>query len=180
MSFQSADREQNADAIRYANAVVSNPLHYEMTKQDSCEMCEKAEKFYLNDRLEEITCSNHTCPVWLREHPKSKKRVKVLSVSEWKEKIKKEQEPQNPCAGCKFRKYHDWLEPTWTGASQHYYDCENPACPMWGRFWWRNKDDGTVLLDQEPIKLRRKIQHAAYGVVAKINYAIDTILKQIV
>lgn len=178
MSFQSANREQNADATRYANAAVSNPLHYEMTNRDPCEMCEKAEEFYANNQLEEMTCSDHTCPVWLREHPKSKKRVKVLSISEWKEKIEKEQEPQNPCAGCKFRKYHDWKEPTWTGVSQHYYDCENPACPIWGRLWWRNKDDGTVLLDQEPIKMRRKIQHAAYRFVAKLNDFICKIFEK--
>lgn len=84
---------------------------------------------------------------------------------------------ENPCAGCKFRKYHDWAEPTWTGFSAHYYDCENPSCPNWNRLWWRNNDDGSPLLDQEPIKLKRKIQHAAYALVTWMNNEIKTILE---
>lgn len=98
-----------------------------------------------DDEVAEQCCKDHTCPVWLKDHPKDKaKRVKILTVEEWKSKISKE-EPANPCAGCKFRKYHDWAEPTWTGFSAHYYDCENPSCPSWSRLWWRNNDDGSPL-----------------------------------
>lgn len=192
MNSQSVNREQNADMFRYANiwqmdeeqrerhknAVVSNPLHYEMQNKNPCEICVKAKKLYANNRLEKIVCADHTCPIWLRDHPKSKKKVKVLSVSEWKEKIAKEQKHQNPCAGCKFRKYHDWAEPTWIGFSKHYYDCENPACPMWKRLWWRKNDDGTALLDQAPIKLKRKVQHAAYEFVEKLDEIIYMILEE--
>lgn len=192
MNSQASHRNENTDTFRYAstwqmdeeqcerhkNAVVSNPLHYEMQNENPCEICAKAEKLYANNRLEEIVCADHACPIWLRDHPKSKKKVKVLSVSEWKEKIVKEQKHQNPCAGCEFRKYHDWAEPMWTGFSEHYYDCENPACPMWKRLWWRKNDDGTALLDQAPIKLKRKVQHVAYEFVEKLNDIIYMILEK--
>lgn len=169
------------DDFERKNFDTINPLHYEMHKDssDPCEGYSNLTSFYVDDKVAEECCEDHTCPIWLKDHSKDKiKRVKTLTVEEWRRKVAKEQEPQNPCAGCKFRKYHDWLEPTWTGASQHYYDCENPACPMWGRFWWRNKDDGTVLLDQEPVKLRRKIQHAAYWFVAKLNDIICEIFEK--
>lgn len=139
------------DLERRKNSDTINPLHYEMCK-DSSNPC----------------------------HPKDKiKRVKTLTVEEWRRKVAKEEEPANPCAGCKFRKYHDWLEPTWKGFSAHYYDCENPSCPNWNRLWWRNNDDGSPLLDQEPIKLKRKIQHAAYALVTWMNNAISTISEEI-
>lgn len=80
------------------------------------------------------------------------------------------------CAGCKFRKYHDWAEPTWTGFSQHYYDCEKPGCPMWSRLWWRNNDDGTTLMDQQPIRLTRKFQHAVYEIVRFLNEIVELLL----
>ena len=116
----------------------------------------------------------------LKDHPKDKaKRVKTLTVEEWRRKVAKEEESANPCAGCKFRKYHDWLEPTWNRFSAHYYDCENPSCPNWNRLWWRNNDDGSPLLDQEPIKLKRKIQHAAYALVTWMNDAISKISEEI-
>lgn len=167
------DIEKNSDTI--------NPLHYEMCKDssDPCESCSKCVSLYADDEVVEQCCKDHTCPVWLKDHPKDKaKRVKTLTVEEWKSKISKE-EPANPCAGCKFRKYHDWAEPTWTGFSAHYYDCENPSCPKWNRLWWRNNDDGSPLLDQEPIKLKRKIQHAAYALVMWMNEAISTISEEI-
>ena len=102
-----------------------------------------------------------------------KRRVKKITVEELKQKTKKETEPENPCAGCKFRKYHDWAEPTWTGFSQHYYDCEKPGCPMWSRLWWRNNDDGTVLMDQQPISLTRKFQHAVYEIIRFLNEIVE-------
>lgn len=105
-----------------------------------------------------------------------KRRVKKITVEELKQKIKKETEPENPCAGCKFRKYHDWLEPTWTGPSQHHYDCEKPGCPMWSRLWWRNNDDGTTLMDQQPIRLTRKFQHAVYEIVRFLNEIVELLL----
>lgn len=105
-----------------------------------------------------------------------KRRVKKITVEELKQKTKKETEPENPCAGCKFRKYHDWAEPTWTGFSQHYYDCEKPGCPMWSRLWWRNNDDGTVLMDQQPIRLTRKFQHAVYEIIRFLNEVVELLL----
>lgn len=169
------------DDLDRKNAATVNPLNYEMSKNssDPCEGCSNLTSLYADDEVAEQCCKDHTCPVWLKDHPKDKaKRVKILTVEEWKSKISKE-EPTNPCAGCKFRKYHDWAEPTWTGISAHYYDCENPSCPNWNRLWWRNNDDGSPLLDQEPIKLKRRIQHAAYALVTWINDAISTISEEI-
>ena len=146
------------------NAETVDPLHYEMCKDSSdlCEGCPKCVSLYAGGEVVEQCCKDHTCPVWLKDHPKNKaKRVKTLTVEEWKSKISKE-EPANPCAGCKFRKY---------------YDCENPSCPIWSRLWWRNNNDGSPLLDQEPVKLKRKIQHAAYALVAWMNNEIKTILE---
>lgn len=167
------------DDLDRKNAATVNPLNYEMSKNssDPCEGCSNLTSLYADDEVVEQCCKDHTCPVWLKNHPKDKaKRVKTLTVEEWRRKAAKEEEPANPCAGCKFRKYHDWAEPTWTGFSAHYYDCENPSCPNWNRRWWRNNDDGSPLLDQEPIKLKRKIQHAAYALVAWLNDTISTIL----
>lgn len=169
------------DDLGRKNAATVNPLNYEMSKNssDPCEGCSKCVSLYADGEVVEQCCEDHTCPVWLKDHPKDKaKRVKTLTIEEWKSKISKE-EPANPCAGCKFRKYHDWAEPTWTGFSANYYDCENPSCPNWNRLWWRNNDDGSPLLDQEPINLKRRIQHAAYELVAWMNDAISTILEEI-
>lgn len=164
------------------NAETVDPLHYEMCKDssDPCEGCSKCVSLYAGGEVVEQCCKDHTCPVWFKDHPKDKiKRVKTLTVEEWRRKAAKEEEPANPCAGCRFRKYHDWAEPTWTGFSANYYDCENPSCPNWNRLWWRNNDDGSPLLDQEPIKLKRRIQHAAYALVAWMNDAISTISEEI-
>ena len=164
------------------NADTVDPLHYEMCKNssDPCEGCSNLTSLYTDGEVVEQCCEDRTCPIWLKDHPKDKiKRVKTLTVEEWRRKVAKEEEPANPCAGCKFRKYHDWLEPTWKGFSAHYYDCENPSCPNWNRLWWRNNDDGSPLLDQEPIKLKRKIQHAAYALVTLMNNAISTISEEI-
>ena len=76
----------------------------------------------------------------------------------------------------RFRKYHDWVEPTWTGFSQHYYDCEKPGCPMWSRLWWRNNDNGTVLMDQQPISFKRKFQHAVYEIIRFLNEVVELLL----
>lgn len=169
------------DDLDRKNTATVNPLNYEMSKNssDPCNGCPNLISFYANEKIAEQYCERHTCPIWLKDHPKDKaKRVKTLTVEEWRKKASKE-EPENPCAGCKFRKYHDWAEPTWTGFSAHYYDCEKPSCPSWSRLWWRNNDDGSPLLDQEPIKLKRKIQHAAYALVAWLNDTISTILEEI-
>lgn len=166
------------DDLERKNFDTINPLHYEMCKDssDPCEGCPKCVSLYAGGEVVEQCCKDHTCPVWLKDHPKDKaKRVKTLTVEERRRKVAKEEEPANPCAGCKFRKYHDWAEPTLTGFSAHYYDCENPSCPSWSRLWWRNNDDGSPLLDQEPIKLKRKIQHAAYALVTWMNDAISII-----
>lgn len=180
------------DAARYANyatfsqncsgrknAEAFNQLHYEMGKSafDVCDGCSKLTSLYANDTIVEQICKDHTCPIWIENHPKCKNRkVKVITVEELKKKSKKETEPENPCAGCKFRKYHDWLEPTWTGFSQHHYDCEKPGCPMWSRLYWRNNDDGTPLMDQEPIRLTRKFQHAVYEIVRFLNEIVELLL----
>lgn len=145
-----------------------------------CEGCSNLTTLYADGEVVDQCCVDRTCPIWIKDHPEDKiKRVKTLTVEEWKQKTNKEEKPANPCAGCKFRKYHDWLEPTWKVFSAHYYDCENPYCPNWNRLWWRNNDDGSPLLDQEPIKLKRKIQHAAYALVTWLNNAISAISEEI-
>jgi hypothetical protein len=169
------------DGLERKNFDTINPLHYEMHKDssDPCEGCSNLVSLYVDGVVFEQCCEDRTCPIWLKDHPKDKiKRVKTLTVKEWRRKVAKEEEPANPCAGCKFRKYHDWLEPTWKGFSVHYYDCENPYCPNWSRLWWRKNDDGTALLDQAPIKLKRKVQHVAYEFVEKLNDVIYMILEK--
>ncbi len=160
------------------NAEVSNQLHYEMDKNDFnvCDGCSKLTSLYANDTIVEQICEDHTCPFWIENHSERKnRRVKTITIEELKKKSKKET-PENPCAGCKFRKYHGWAEPTWTGFSQHYYDCEKPGCPMWSRLWWRNNDDGATLMDQQPIKLTRKFQHAVYEIVRFLNEIVELLL----
>ena len=160
------------------NAEVSNQLHYEMDKSNfnPCDGCSKITSFYANDTIAEQICEDHTCPIWIENHPERKnRRVKTITVEELKKKAKKET-PENPCAGCEFRKYHDWAEPTWTGFSQHYYDCEKPGCPMWSRLWWRNNDDGTPLMDQQPIRLTRKFQRAVYEIIRFLNEIVELLL----
>lgn len=161
------------------NAEVSNQLHYEMDKSDfnTCDGCSKLTSFYANDTIIEQVCEDHTCPIWIKNHPERKnRRVKTITIEELKKKAEKEKAPENPCAGCKFRKYHDWAEPTWTGFSQHYYDCEKPGCPMWNRLWWRNNDDGTTLMDQQPISFKRKFQHAVYEIIRFLNEIVELLL----
>lgn len=144
---------------------------------DVCVGCPKLVSFYANNELAELCCDNHTCQVWIKSHPIRKTvKIRILTINEWKKKIYREEENANPCAGCKFRKYHDCGEPTLIGFRQHYYDCENPACPNWERLWWRNKNDGSYLLDQEPIMLKRKFQHATYKFVEKLNNIICILL----
>lgn len=180
------------DAARYANyetflqncsgrknAETFNQLHYEMDKSDfnTCDGCSKRTLLYANDTILEQICEDHTCPIWIKNHPERKKRkVKTITIEELKKKAEKEKALENPCAGCEFRKYHDWAKPTWTGFSQHYYDCEKPGCPMWSRLCWRNNDDGTPLMDQQPIRLTRKFQHAVYEIVRFLNEIVDLLL----
>ena len=186
-----AEMGRYLDAARYGNyetflqncsgrksAEVSNRLHYEMNKNsfNICDGCSKLTSLYANDTIVEQICEDHTCPFWIENHPECKKRrVETITIEELKKKAKKET-PENPCAGCKFRKYHDWAEPTWTGFSQHYYDCEKPGCPMWSRLWWRNNDDGTTLMDQQPISFTRKFQHAVYEIVRFLNEVVELLL----
>ena len=152
---------------------------YSAFLDESCSSCPYCEKIYADDRLYETICLNKSCPVWLNGHPGDVgKRFEKTTVAEWNEEAKKqiEEDLKNPCAGCEFRKYHDWLEPTWTGPSQHYYDCEKPGCPMWSRLWWRKNDDGTTLMDQQPIRLTRKFQHAVYEIVRFLNEIVELLL----
>ena len=139
-----AEIGRNLDAARYGNyqtflqncsgqknAEVYNQLHYEMNENhfNICDGCSKLTSLYANDMIIEQICEDHTCPFWIENHPECKnRRVKTITVEELKKKAKKET-PENPCAGCEFRKYHDWAEPTWTGFSQHYYDCEKTGLP---------------------------------------------------
>lgn len=152
---------------------------YSVFLDESCSSCPYCEKIYADNRLHETICLNKSCPVWLNGHPQDVgKKFEKTTVAEWSEKAKKriEEDTKNPCAGCKFRKYHDWAEPTWTGFSQHYYDCEKPGCPMWSRLWWRNNDDGTTLMDQQPISFTRKFQHAVYEIVRFLNEVVELLL----
>lgn len=187
-----AEIGRNLDAARYGNyetflqncsgrknAEVSNQLHYEMNKSNinTCDGCSERTSLYADDMIIEQICKDHTCPIWIENHPERKnRRVKTITVEELKKKAKKEKAPENPCAGCEFRKYHDWAEPTWTGFSQHYYDCEKPGCPMWNRLWWRNNDDGTTLMDQQPISFKRKFQHAVYEIIRFLNEVVELLL----
>lgn len=180
------------DAARYANyatfsqncsgqknAEVFNQLHYEMGKSDfdACDGCSKLTSLYADNTIVEQICEDHTCPIWIENHPERKnRRVKTITIEELKKKTEKEKALENPCAGCVFRKYHDWAEPTWTGPSQHHYDCEKPGCPMWSRLWWRKNDDGTPLMDQQPIRLTRKFQHAVYEIVRFLNEIVELLL----
>lgn len=182
----------NLDASRYGNyetflqncsgrknAEISNQLHYEINKSNfnTCDKCSKLTSLYANNMIIEKICEDHTCPIWIKNHPERKnRRVKTITIEELKKKAEKEKAPENPCAGCKFRKYHDWAEPTWTGFSQHYYDCEKPGCPMWNRLWWRNNDDGTTLMDQQPISFKRKFQHAVYEIIRFLNEIVELLL----
>ena len=152
---------------------------YSVFLDESYSSCPYCEKIYADNRLYETICLNESCPVWLNGHLGDVgKKFEKTTVAEQSEKAKKriEEDMKNPCAECEFRKYHDWAEPTWTGFSQHYYDCEKPGCPMWSRLWWRNNDDGTTLMDQQPIRLTRKLQHAVYEIVRFLNEIVELLL----
>lgn len=180
-----AEIKRYLDAARYANyetfsqncsgqknAEVSNQLHYEMDKSNfnTCDGCSKLTLLYANNTIVEQICEDHTCPIWIENHPERKnRRVKTITIEELKKKTEKEKALENPCAGCKFRKYHGWTD-------QYYYDCEKPGCPMWSRLWWRKNDDGTPLMGQQPIRLTRKFQHAVYEIVRFLNEIVDLLL----
>ena len=173
------------DAARYANyktflqncsgrknAEVLNQLHSEMGKSDFnvCDGCSKLTSIYANDTIVEQICEDHTYPIWIENHPERKnRRVKTITIEELKKKAEKEKSLENPCAGCVFRKYHGWTD-------QYYYDCEKPGCPLWSRLWWRNNDDGTPLMGQQPIRLTRKFQHAVYEIVRFLNEIVELLL----
>lgn len=180
-----AEIGQYLDAARYGNyetflqncsgqknAEVFNQLHYEMGKSDFnvCDGCSKLTSIYANDTIVEQICEDHTCPIWIENHPERKnRRVKTITIEELKKKAEKEKSLENPCAGCVFRKYHGWTD-------QYYYDCEKPGCPMWSRLWWRKNDDGTTLMGQQPIRLTRKFQHAVYEIVRFLNEIVELLL----
>ena len=181
-----AEIGQYLDAARYGsyetflqncsgqkNAEVFNQLHYEMGKSnfDACEGCSKLTSFiYADETIVEQICEDHTCPIWIKNHPERKnRRVKTITIEELKKKAEKEKALENPCAGCVFRKYHGWTD-------QYYYDCEKPGCPMWSRLWWRKNDDGTPLMGQQPIRLTRKFQHAVYEIVRFLNEIVELLL----
>lgn len=154
------------------NAEVFNQLHYEMDKSNfnTCDGCSKLTSIYANDAIVEQICEDHTCPIWIENHPERKnRRVKTITIEELKKKAEKEKSLENPCAGCVFRKYHGWTD-------QYYYDCEKPGCPMWSRLWWRKNDDGTPLMGQQPIRLTRKFQHAVYEIVRFLNEIVELLL----
>lgn len=181
-----AEIGQYLDAARYGsyetflqncsgrkNAEVFNQLHYEMGKSnfDACDGCSKLTSFiYADETIVEQICEDHTCPIWIENHPEHKnRRVKTITIEELKKKAEKEKSLENPCAGCVFRKYHGWTD-------QYYYDCEKPGCPMWSRLWWRKNDDGTPLMGQQPIRLTRKFQHAVYEIVQFLNEIVELLL----
>lgn len=181
-----AEIGQYLDAARYGsyetflqncsgrkNAEVFNQLHYEMGKSnfDACDGCSKLTSFiYADETIVEQICEDHTCPIWIENHPERKNRkVKTITIEELKKKAEKEKSLENPCAGCVFRKYHGWTD-------QYYYDCEKPGCPMWSRLWWRKNDDGTPLMGQQPIRLTRKFQHAVYEIVRFLNEIVELLL----
>lgn len=181
-----AEIGQYLDAARYGsyetflqncsgrkNAEVFNQLHYEMGKSnfDACDGCSKLTSFiYADETIVEQICEDHTCSIWIENHPEHKnRRVKTITIEELKKKAEKEKSLENPCAGCVFRKYHGWTD-------QYYYDCEKPGCPMWSRLWWRKNDDGTPLMGQQPIRLTRKFQHAVYEIVRFLNEIVDLLL----
>lgn len=154
------------------NAEVFNQLHYEMDKSNfnTCDGCSKLTLLYADNTIAEQICEDHTCPIWIENHPEHKnRRVKTITIEELKKKAEKEKSLENPCAGCVFRKYHGWTD-------QYYYDCEKPGCPMWSRLWWRKNDDGTPLMGQQPIRLTRKFQHAVYEIVRFLNEIVDLLL----
>ena len=180
-----AEIGRHLDAARYGNyetflqncsgrknAEVFNQLHYEMGKSDfnACDGCSKITSFYANDTIAEQICEDHTCPIWIENHPERKnRRVKTITIEALKKKTEKEKALENPCAGCVFRIYHGWTD-------QYYYDCEKRGCPMWSRLWWRKNDDGTPLMGQQPIRLTRKFQHAVYEIVRFLNEIVDLLL----
>lgn len=73
------------DDLERKNFDTINPLHYEMCKDssDPCEGCSNLTSLYADGEVVEQCCEDHTCPIWLKDHPKGKiKRVKTLTVEE--------------------------------------------------------------------------------------------------
>lgn len=76
------------------NAEVSNQLHYEINENDFnvCDGCSKLTSLYANDTIVEQICEDHTCPIWIENHPERKNRkVKTITVEE----LKKESQKRN-------------------------------------------------------------------------------------
>lgn len=101
-----AEIGQYLDAARYGsyetflqncsgrkNAEVFNQLHYEMGKSnfDACDGCSKLTSFiYADETIVEQICEDHTCPIWIENHPERKnRRVKTITIEELKKESRK-------------------------------------------------------------------------------------------
>lgn len=74
------------------NAEVFNQLHYEMDKSNfnTCDGCSKLTSLYANDTIAEQICEDHTCPIWIENHPEHKnRRVKTITIEELKKENRK-------------------------------------------------------------------------------------------
>lgn len=99
-----AEIRRYLDAARYANyetflqncsgqknAEVFNQLHYEMDKNNfnTCDGCSKHTLLYANDTIVEQVCEDHTCSIWIENHPERKnRRVKTITIEELKKRLK--------------------------------------------------------------------------------------------
>lgn len=65
------------------NAEVFNQLHYEMDKSNfnPCDGCSKLTSLYANDTIAEQICEDHTCPIWIENHPERKIGLVLLSIT---------------------------------------------------------------------------------------------------
>lgn len=92
------------DAARYGNEIFSqncsgqknaevfNQLHYEMGKSNFnvCDGCSKLTSLYANDTIVEQICEDHTCSIWIENHPERKnRRVKTITIEELKKENRK-------------------------------------------------------------------------------------------
>ena len=85
------------DAARYGNEIFSqncsgqknaevfNQLHYEMGKSNFnvYDGCSKLTSLYANDTIVEQICEDHTCPIWIENHPECKnQKNKTITIEE--------------------------------------------------------------------------------------------------